>query len=149
MLSFFLEPLQGRERIFVLMGSSVCATFHQGQTARLGKIAAALYDLGTVTARCNRQTGSVRKPGFGAAGGIVRLGMEATTMEKEYTAVVKQEGDWWLGWIEEVPGVNCQEKTHEELMDTLAVTLREALELNRQDALKAAGSDFREETVTL
>ena len=67
-------------------------------------------------------------------------------MEKEYTAVVKQEGDWWLGWIEEVPGVNCQERTHEELMDTLAVTLREALELNRQDALKAAGSDFREET---
>ena len=60
-------------------------------------------------------------------------------MEKEYTAVVKQEGDWWLGWIEEVPGVNCQERTHEELMDTLAVTLGEALELNRQDALKAAG----------
>ena len=60
-------------------------------------------------------------------------------MEKEYTAVVKQEGDWWLGWIEEVPGVNCQERTHEELMDTLAVTLREALELNRQDTLKAAG----------
>ncbi len=70
-------------------------------------------------------------------------------MEKEYTAVVKQEGDWWLGWIEEVPGVNCQERTHEELMDTLAVTLREALEFNRRDALKAAGSDFREETVTL
>lgn len=63
-------------------------------------------------------------------------------MEKEYTAVVKQEGDWWLGWIEEVPGVNCQERTHEELMDTLAVTLREALELNRQDALKVAGSAF-------
>lgn len=65
-------------------------------------------------------------------------------MEKEYTAVVKQEGDWWFGWIEEVPGVNCQERTHEELMDTLAVTLREALELNRQDALKAAGSGFKE-----
>ena len=22
----------------------------------------------------------------------------------EYTAVVKKEGDWWIGWIEEIPG---------------------------------------------
>ena len=27
----------------------------------------------------------------------------------EYTAIVKQDGDWWIGWIEEVPTVNCQE----------------------------------------
>ena len=48
----------------------------------------------------------------------------------EYTAVVKQEGDWWIGWIEEIPGVNCQERTHQELLETLRVTLREALEFN-------------------
>jgi len=48
----------------------------------------------------------------------------------EYTAVVKQEGEWWIGWIEEIPGVNCQERTHQELLDTLRVTLREALEFN-------------------
>ncbi|MBP1727314.1 MAG: hypothetical protein H6Q51_2612, partial [Deltaproteobacteria bacterium] len=30
-------------------------------------------------------------------------------MNTKYTAVVKKEGDWWIGWIEEVPGVNCQE----------------------------------------
>jgi hypothetical protein len=24
-----------------------------------------------------------------------------------YTAVVKQDGDWWIGWVEEVPGVNA------------------------------------------
>lgn len=23
----------------------------------------------------------------------------------EYTAVIKQECEWWIGWIEEVPGV--------------------------------------------
>ena len=33
-----------------------------------------------------------------------------------YTAVVKHRGEWWIGWIEEVPGVNCQERTHEELI---------------------------------
>jgi hypothetical protein len=28
-----------------------------------------------------------------------------------------QDGDWWIGWIEELPGVNCQEATYEELLD--------------------------------
>jgi predicted RNase H-like HicB family nuclease len=51
-------------------------------------------------------------------------------MNNEYTAVIKQDGDWWIGWIEEVPGVNCQESTHEELIRSLTTTLREALEFN-------------------
>ena len=50
----------------------------------------------------------------------------------EFTAVAKKEGDWWIGWIEEIPGVNCQDSTHEELLETLRVTLREALDFNRQ-----------------
>ena len=61
-----------------------------------------------------------------------------------YTAVVKQEGDWWIGWIEEVPGVNCQERTREKLLESLKIALREALELNRTDAIDAAGGDFEE-----
>ncbi len=65
-------------------------------------------------------------------------------MKNEYTAVVKQDGDWWIGWIEEVPGVNCQEATREELLETLRVTLAEALEFNREDARKMAGVDFEE-----
>lgn len=67
----------------------------------------------------------------------------------EYTAVVKHRGEWWIGWIEEVPGVNCQERTHEELMQSLAEALSEALELNRQDALAAAGDDYFEEKVVV
>ena len=58
----------------------------------------------------------------------------------EYTAVVKKEGGWWIGWIEEAPGINCQEPTHEELLETLRATLCEALEFNRQEARAAAGS---------
>ena len=65
-------------------------------------------------------------------------------MNTRYTAVVKQEGDAWVGWIEEVPGVNCQEETREELLETLTETLREALEFNRADALDAAGKEFEE-----
>ncbi len=60
-------------------------------------------------------------------------------MKIEYTAVTKQEGDWWVGWIEEIPGVNCQERTHGDLLESLRVTLKEALEFNRKKALKAQG----------
>ncbi len=40
----------------------------------------------------------------------------------DYTAIVKQDGDWWIGWIE-VPGVNCQEPSREALLETLRITL--------------------------
>ena len=70
-------------------------------------------------------------------------------MKKEYTAIVKQEEDWWVGWIEEIPGVNCQEKTYEKLKETLGITLKEALEFNRQEALSAAGSGYTEEKIAI
>jgi len=66
-------------------------------------------------------------------------------MANTYTAIMKQDGDWWIGWIEEVPGVNCQEKTREELLESLSVTLKEALEFNREEAIRAAAADYTEE----
>ena len=67
----------------------------------------------------------------------------------EYTAIMKKSGSWWIGWIEEVPGVNCQERTRKELRQSLAETLSEALEFNRRDALTAAGDGYVEEKVFL
>ncbi len=52
-------------------------------------------------------------------------------MNQTYTALIQQHGGWWIGWIEEIPGVNCQERTCKELLDTLTITLLEALEFNR------------------
>ncbi len=68
---------------------------------------------------------------------------------QEYTAIVKRAGDWWIGWIEEVPGVNCQERSREELLETLTITLGEALEFNRQAALAAAGEGYSLEKVVV
>jgi predicted RNase H-like HicB family nuclease len=70
-------------------------------------------------------------------------------MAQTYTAVMKHEGSWWYGWIEEVPGVNCQEPSREELVASLRETLIEALEMNRQDALKAAGGNYQEERIAV
>ena len=69
--------------------------------------------------------------------------------KNEYTAIMKQEGDWWIGWIEEVPGVNCQEKDMQTLRQTLKITLKEALEFNRRDAVSTAGQDFHEEKISV
>ena len=70
-------------------------------------------------------------------------------MNQTYTVVVKQDGLWWVGWVEEVPGVNCQEKTRDELLDSLRVTLREALEMNREDARHAAGKCYEELNIAI
>jgi len=70
-------------------------------------------------------------------------------MNNEYTAVIKQDGEWWIGWIEEVPGVNCQERTREDLIESLRVTLREALDFNKEDARSAAGDRYAEERIAL
>jgi predicted RNase H-like HicB family nuclease len=68
-------------------------------------------------------------------------------MQNTYTAVIQRDGDWWIGWIEEITGVNCQEATKEELLETLRVTLAEAIELNREEALRAVGAAYVEEPV--
>ena len=70
-------------------------------------------------------------------------------MNTEYTAILKQSGDWWIGWIEEIPGVNCQERTREELIESLRLTLKEALEFNRKDAISAVGSGYTEEIIAV
>jgi predicted RNase H-like HicB family nuclease len=70
-------------------------------------------------------------------------------MNSTFTAITKKSGDWWIGWIEEVPGVNAQERTKEELLSSLREVLSEALEFNRADARQAAEDNFTEELVTV
>jgi predicted RNase H-like HicB family nuclease len=61
-----------------------------------------------------------------------------------YTAVIRRDESWWIGWIEEVPGANSQGATREELIANLREALAEAIEMNREDARKAAGASFEE-----
>ena len=61
----------------------------------------------------------------------------------------KKEGDFWVGRVEEVPCVNCQEKTQDKLLETLKTTLEEALDFNGRDAISAAQSDYQEELLCI
>ena len=58
--------------------------------------------------------------------------------------MIRQDGCWWIGWIEEIPGVNCQAETREALIANLREALAEAIELNREDAKSAAGEAYEE-----
>jgi len=70
-------------------------------------------------------------------------------MTSTYTAIIKHDAGWWIGWIEEVPGVNVQEKTKEALLVSLHAVLKEALAFNRDEARKAAEDNFSEELITV
>jgi predicted RNase H-like HicB family nuclease len=68
-------------------------------------------------------------------------------MSARYTAIIQQDGSWWIGWIKEIPGVNSQGATREELFNNLHSALEEALEMNRQDALAAAAKNHEEVSI--
>lgn len=63
---------------------------------------------------------------------------------QSYKAVIRQDAGWWIGWVEEIPGVNSQGKTRDELLKNLRSALREAIELNREEALAQAGIGYEE-----
>ncbi len=70
-------------------------------------------------------------------------------MDAQYTAILKKDGDWWIGWIEEVKGVNAQEATKEELIESLREALRDILELNREEARREAADNYEEVLISL
>ena len=65
-------------------------------------------------------------------------------MNTNYTAVVRRDGRWWIGWVEEIPGVNSQGKTREELLDNLRSALKEMIAMNRAEALTAMEGEYEE-----
>lgn len=68
-------------------------------------------------------------------------------MGSKYTAIIQQHEQWWIGWFQEVPGVNSQGETREGLLDNLRDALAEALEMNRADARAAASGAFEEVSI--
>jgi predicted RNase H-like HicB family nuclease len=53
-------------------------------------------------------------------------------MERLFTAIFEQKGDWWIGYLEELPGANTQGRTLEEARENLREAAHLVLEANRQ-----------------
>jgi predicted RNase H-like HicB family nuclease len=45
----------------------------------------------------------------------------------KFRALIKRSGDWWIGWLIDLPGVNAQEKTREELLESLKIGAEDML----------------------
>ncbi len=45
----------------------------------------------------------------------------------KFRAVIKKSEDWWIGWLVDLPGVNAQEKTKEELLESLRIGAEDML----------------------
>jgi hypothetical protein len=45
----------------------------------------------------------------------------------KYRAVVKKSGDWWIGWLVDLPGVNAQERTRDALLESLRIGAEDML----------------------
>jgi len=65
-------------------------------------------------------------------------------MTASYHAVVQHVGQWWIGWVEELPGVDSQGRTREELLANLRSALHEAVEGHRAETRSAATGEFEE-----
>ncbi len=55
-------------------------------------------------------------------------------VERTFTAVYEQHGDWWAAWVEELPGANSQGRTLEEARENLKEAVALILEVNREIA---------------
>ena len=53
-------------------------------------------------------------------------------MSTQLTAVYEKRGDWYVAYLQEIPGVNTQGRTKQEARENLEDALREFLAANRQ-----------------
>ena len=50
-------------------------------------------------------------------------------LDMEMRALIKISGDWWVGWLVDMPGVNAQEKTRDELIESLKICARDMMDV--------------------
>jgi predicted RNase H-like HicB family nuclease len=62
-------------------------------------------------------------------------------MRNEFTAIIEQDGEWFVGYCPEIPGANGQGHTVEECRQNLAEAIALILEDRRQDALRGVPQD--------
>ena len=67
---------------------------------------------------------------------------------ERFTAVFERDDDWWIGYVEELPGANTQGQTLDEARENLKEAIQLILEGNREDARRrSAGKDVIREPV--
>ncbi len=60
------------------------------------------------------------------------------------TAIIQQDGEWWVGWVEEVPGAIAQERNKPDLLISLREAAQDILEIQRRQSRQRAASGYEE-----
>jgi predicted RNase H-like HicB family nuclease len=75
--------------------------------------------------------------------------MSEAAMRNEFTAIIEQDGDWFIAYCPEVPEANGQGKTPEEAKQSLSEAIALVLEDRRADGLRGVPPEARRETVVV
>lgn len=70
-------------------------------------------------------------------------------MRNEFTSVIEQDGEWFIGYCPEIPGANGQGRTAEECRANLSEAIALILEDRREDGLRGVPPDAIRETVVV
>jgi len=70
-------------------------------------------------------------------------------MHNEFTAIVEQDGDWFIAYCPEIPGANEQGKTKDECLKNLSEAIDLILEDRREDALRGIPADAIREMISV
>jgi predicted RNase H-like HicB family nuclease len=70
-------------------------------------------------------------------------------MRNEFTAVIEQDGEWFVAWSPEIPGANGQGRTVEECRENLSAAIHLILEDRREDGLRGIPDTAVREIVTV
>ncbi len=70
-------------------------------------------------------------------------------MIREFTAVYKKSGKWYLGWIEEIPGANTQGTTLKEVKENLKEAVLLILETNKLLSKKEIKGKVTKEPISI
>jgi predicted RNase H-like HicB family nuclease len=70
-------------------------------------------------------------------------------MRNEFTAIVEQDGPWFIAYCAEVPGANGQGRTPEDCLANLKEAIALVLEQRREDSLRSMPVDAKQELVVV
>ncbi|MFH1140948.1 MAG: type II toxin-antitoxin system HicB family antitoxin [Chloroflexota bacterium] len=62
-------------------------------------------------------------------------------MDATFTAVYRRDGDWWVAYVEELPGANTQGATLEEARENLREAVALVVQANRELARSEDGDE--------
>ncbi len=70
-------------------------------------------------------------------------------MNNQFTAIIEQDGDWYIGYCPEIPGANGQGRTVEECRTNLAAAIELILEDRLEDAMRGVPPEAIRGSVTV